>query len=154
MRMPYRGAGLLLLLGLAGCAVGPNYQMPDMRVPARWSEAPPQGVTTQPRQVTRWWGAFNDPRLDSLIERAVASNLDLRQAEARVREARALRGVAGLVAYSREQVRRHKLIEAVEANQRAVELANELYNQRSGRFPECPRIAALAVCLTERPRGE
>ncbi len=95
MRLPYRGAGLLLLLGLVGCAVGPNYQMPDMRVPARWSEAPSQGVTTQPLQVTQWWGTFNDPRLDSLIERAVGSNLDLRQAEARVREARALRGVAG-----------------------------------------------------------
>jgi multidrug efflux system outer membrane protein len=94
MRMPYLGAGLLLLLGIVGCAVGPNYQMPEMRVPAKWSEAPQPGVTTQPLHVTRWWGTFNDPQLDSLVERAVRSNLDLRQAEARVREARALRGVA------------------------------------------------------------
>jgi NodT family efflux transporter outer membrane factor (OMF) lipoprotein len=39
-----------------------------------------------------------------------------------------------LVAYSREQVRRHKLTEAVEANQRAVELANELYIRGLGDF--------------------
>ena len=36
---------------------------------------------------------FNDPLLDSLVERAVRSNLDLRLAEARIREARASRVV-------------------------------------------------------------
>jgi multidrug efflux system outer membrane protein len=88
------GAGVLLLVELMGCAVGPNYQMPDMRTPAMWSEAPQNGVTTQPLQRTRWWRTFNDPVLDALVERAVRANIDLRQAEARVREARALRGVA------------------------------------------------------------
>lgn len=40
-----------------------------------------------------WWRTFKDPELDSLISRAVESNLVLRVAEARVREARAHRGV-------------------------------------------------------------
>ena len=39
-----------------------------------------------------------------------------------------------LVAYSREQTRGSRLAEAVEANQRAVELANELYVRGLGDF--------------------
>jgi NodT family efflux transporter outer membrane factor (OMF) lipoprotein len=52
------------------------------------------GATTQPQQIAQWWKTFNDPGLDSLIARAIQSNLDLRLAAARVRESRALRGVA------------------------------------------------------------
>ena len=40
--------------------------------------------------MAQWWTAFKDPVLDSLVERAVKSNLDLRIAEARVREERAV----------------------------------------------------------------
>jgi outer membrane protein TolC len=50
------------------------------------------GPTTRPAQVEAWWKTFNDPMLDSLLNRAVESNLDLRVATARVREARAQRG--------------------------------------------------------------
>ena len=42
--------------------------------------------------MAQWWTAFKDPLLDSLVERAVKSNLDLRIAEARVREERAFAG--------------------------------------------------------------
>jgi outer membrane protein, multidrug efflux system len=87
-------AGLLLLVGIMGCTVGPNFRMPDMRLPATWSEVPQNGVTTQPLHMAQWWKTFNDPGLDALIERAVQSNLDLRLAQARMRESRALRGVA------------------------------------------------------------
>ncbi len=38
-----------------------------------------------------WWASFNDGELDSLIQRAAQSNLDLRVAEARLRQARAVR---------------------------------------------------------------
>jgi outer membrane protein, multidrug efflux system len=88
------GAGVLLLVGIVGCTVGPSYHMPDMPVPTMWSEAPQNGVTTQPLRMTQWWRTFHDPVLDTLVERAVRANIDLRQAAARVREARALRGVA------------------------------------------------------------
>jgi outer membrane protein, multidrug efflux system len=93
MSMYRLSAGMLLLVGIVGCSVGPNYQMPDLRIPTTWSEAPQNGVTTQPLQITRWWTTFKDPVLESLIARAVQSNLDLRTAAARVREARAQRGV-------------------------------------------------------------
>jgi NodT family efflux transporter outer membrane factor (OMF) lipoprotein len=84
-------------LGLAffanGCAVGPNYQKPDLNVRAAWNEAQQSGIDTRSAELIRWWTAFNDPLLNSLVERAVRSNLDLRQAEARIREARASRAV-------------------------------------------------------------
>jgi NodT family efflux transporter outer membrane factor (OMF) lipoprotein len=41
-----------------------------------------------------WWTTLNDSKLSSLIDRAVSGNLDLKKARARVREARARRGVA------------------------------------------------------------
>ena len=95
MSRSHLGAGVLLLVGIVGCTVGPSYRVPDMHVPAMWSEASQTGVTTQPLQVAQWWRTFNDPVLDALVARAVRANIDLRQARARVREARALRGVAG-----------------------------------------------------------
>jgi NodT family efflux transporter outer membrane factor (OMF) lipoprotein len=80
----------LAVLG-AGCTVGPNYQRPDLPVPAGWNEAQPSGIDTRSGELTRWWTVFNDPLLNSLVERAVKSNLDLRLAESRIREARAVR---------------------------------------------------------------
>jgi multidrug efflux system outer membrane protein len=84
-----RLAVMMLALLLAGCAVGPNYRPPQTTVPANWSEGQLAGTP-----VVEWWKTFNDPELDSLIERAVSANHDLRIATGRVREARALRGFA------------------------------------------------------------
>jgi len=91
--MVYRVASLGLLLLAYGCTVGPNYQRSDVPVASTWKEASQSGIDTRSAELTRWWTAFNDPLLNSLIERAVHSNLDLRQAEARIREARASRAV-------------------------------------------------------------
>ncbi|MGH7888282.1 MAG: efflux transporter outer membrane subunit, partial [Candidatus Binatia bacterium] len=89
--------GLLLLLSL-GCSVGPDYQAPTSAVPAAWLEGWNYGIDSQPAELARWWTEFNDPLLNSLVERAVQSNLDLQVAAARIREARAVLGVtdAGL----------------------------------------------------------
>jgi outer membrane protein, multidrug efflux system len=98
MRAPTTAARGIALLAFAfpGCTVGPDYQRPELPVPDRYAGV---GATTQPAaravDVARWWTSFNDPTLDALIDRAVASNLDLRLATARLREARALRGVVG-----------------------------------------------------------
>jgi outer membrane protein, multidrug efflux system len=87
----FAAAGFIFLA--AGCAVGPNYQKPDLPVPAAWTEAQQKGIDARATELARWWDAFNDPLLNSLVERAVRSNLDLRLAEARIREARASRTV-------------------------------------------------------------
>jgi len=89
---------LLLLTSLTiwagGCAVGPNYQRPAVSAPARWGEPLNGGETGGPAAGADWWKNFRDPELDSLISRAAQSNLDLKIAQARVREARAEYGIA------------------------------------------------------------
>ncbi len=88
------GAAAAAALSLAGCAVGPDYKAPQTQAPAAWSEPLEAGVKAGPADLRKWWTTLGDPALDSLIERAVAGSLDLREAAARVREARAQRGVA------------------------------------------------------------
>ncbi len=94
--------GLLSALILAGCEVGPNYKPPEVKVQPSFPETAVPPATTQssvasnrPVPITQWWTTFNDPELNSLIQRAVRSNLNLLQAESRVRQARAQRGVVG-----------------------------------------------------------
>ncbi len=83
--------GVLAAIGLAGCAVGPDYQAPKPAAPAAWNSTQP-GITATSQPSVQWWSTLKDPLLDSLIERAVKSNIDLQIAAQRVREARALRG--------------------------------------------------------------
>jgi NodT family efflux transporter outer membrane factor (OMF) lipoprotein len=86
---------------LAGCAVGPDYRKPVTKVPATWdgqnavTAAQPSKTTNQPVHLVEWWQTFQDPALTSLVEMAIGSNLDVRTAEARIRQARAALGVAG-----------------------------------------------------------
>jgi multidrug efflux system outer membrane protein len=84
----------VLAAAAAGCAVGPDYHKPAAAAPAQWTGTLAGGETPAADTVTAWWHTFNDPELDSLISRAVQSNLDLRIAQARVREARAQYGIA------------------------------------------------------------
>lgn len=83
----WRTRPLVALLVLGGCTVGPNYQPPPLSVPTIFSGASAASATST--DVRQWWTAFNDPTLDDLIARAQTGNLDVRQAAARVLEARA-----------------------------------------------------------------
>src|SRR6185436_14335280 len=91
---------LAALLLLAGCTVGPDYQKPNPSVPSEWTEKgtgldpATSRVNSRTAAVTEWWKTFKDPELTSLIERAAQSNLALKLAQARVREARGLQGVS------------------------------------------------------------
>jgi NodT family efflux transporter outer membrane factor (OMF) lipoprotein len=85
---------------LAGCTVGPDYEKPTHAVPGDWTEKgsaldpATSRVTSQAAVVAEWWKTFGDDELTSLIERAAVTNLDLKLAESRIREARGLRGVS------------------------------------------------------------
>jgi len=86
-------------VGAAGCMVGPDYHRPDVAAPGSFGElaptAPPKGRSDAVAggAPTAWWTSFDDRLLTSLIERTVEENLTLKQAEARVREARASRRI-------------------------------------------------------------
>lgn len=83
----------LYLLLQAGCMVGPDYKPQDVNAPAGWVGT--KNAASSDATLLAWWTEFNDANLTSLIERAMKSNLDLRQAEERIRQARAASGVAG-----------------------------------------------------------
>ncbi len=86
--------GTALLFGLlSGCAVGPNYHPPKTSASAQWAASLAGGETNVEPVDESWWETFHDAELDALISRAVQSNLVLHIAEARIREARAQRGV-------------------------------------------------------------
>ena len=87
-------AALLAATALTGCMVGPDYKGPPHPAPlaesaknfhraslAQAEAAPP---------AARWWTALNDPELDRLVDAALAGSPDLKAAEARLRQARAV----------------------------------------------------------------
>ena len=77
---------------LAGCAVGPKYVRPAPDVPAQWSVE--LSATAAAADLSQWWRQLDDPALTALIERALGANRDVREAIARIREARALQRIA------------------------------------------------------------
>lgn len=86
------------LVLLAGCTVGPDYKSPATTSPEKFHaqddpQSGPSRLVTGPANVSQWWTFFADGKLDSIIERSVAANLDLRLAQSRLLEARAQRGV-------------------------------------------------------------
>jgi NodT family efflux transporter outer membrane factor (OMF) lipoprotein len=95
---------IIYTLAIAGCTVGPDYRRPDVIMPDKWVGATTQPTTqpttrasvttTAPADLQEWWKRFHDATLDSLITRAIENNLDLRQAELRVRQARYSRAIA------------------------------------------------------------
>lgn len=81
---------LTLAFWLAGCAVGPDYDAPKPQLPGGYHLLDAQQASkTAPGAVnSRWWQTFNDPQLNSLIDRAVEGNLTLQQAVLRIAGAR------------------------------------------------------------------
>jgi NodT family efflux transporter outer membrane factor (OMF) lipoprotein len=92
----------LFMTMLIGCApVGPNYTPPQTSVSAKWYSQLKKGSvseSTDSESLSSWWTTFDDAQLSELLERAVTGNLDLKDAQSRVRQARANRGItkAGL----------------------------------------------------------
>ena len=88
----------MLLSGtLSACAVGPNYVRPTTAVRDTWHAQPQTGVRQESADgptLASWWTVLQDPTLDDLVRRAVENNLNVKQAVARVREARARRQIA------------------------------------------------------------
>lgn len=94
---PVRAAVLTLAVLLSGCAsVGPDFQSPKPVVDGAFVAA---GSTTFSAQlvnadIATFWRGFNDAQLDALVERALTVNGDVRIAQARLQEARALQAQA------------------------------------------------------------
>ncbi|GAB6111383.1 efflux transporter outer membrane subunit [Desulfomicrobium salsuginis] len=85
----------LILLALTGCvSVGPDYIPPALQTPAAWSglDGPASNATAP--DLGSWWDNLDDQLLSEIVREALDANLDLRSAQARLKEARARRAVA------------------------------------------------------------
>ncbi len=90
-RWTYVGA-MGLAAALTGCAVGPDFQPPDTPAPDRFIENRVGAAQKAPRNASvdlaEWWKSLRDPELNSLVGRAIQSNLDIEIALTRIQEAR------------------------------------------------------------------
>ena len=86
-------AWVALGLPLLGCALGPNYERPQMPTPPQYrfveGTAQAESLADAP-----WFQVFEDPTLQALIKEGIGNNLDLQMAVSRVEEARARAGIA------------------------------------------------------------
>ncbi|OAI25787.1 efflux transporter outer membrane subunit [Methylomonas koyamae] len=92
--MKHKYYWLLMVGGLTGCTMGPDYHKVEPPVPDKWQagqtlEAGPEPVS--PEALKNWWKHFGDAQLDALMVRALAGNLDIKIALARIDQARAER---------------------------------------------------------------
>lgn len=115
----------MYLFLISGCQVGPDYVRPEYSVPDQWHQKAVRGLEDGSADLQTWWKVFNDPVLESLIQRARAGNLDLQIASARVMESRALLGVAAgqywpdvdaIGAYSRSRPSENGLLAGLPVN--------------------------------------
>jgi NodT family efflux transporter outer membrane factor (OMF) lipoprotein len=102
--MIWRGLSIILtltsfvVLALAGCAaVGPNYTRIAPKAPEKWHAKLQSGLSAgqlNSETIAHWWTTLKDSELSSLVERAAKGNLTLKDAQSRLHEARALRGIS------------------------------------------------------------
>jgi len=90
----FAAAASAVALAGACTVVGPDYERPDVALPASYG-GDASAATAGQRVAADWWTGFGDPRLDALIETALARNTDVQAAVARIEEADALLREAG-----------------------------------------------------------
>jgi NodT family efflux transporter outer membrane factor (OMF) lipoprotein len=81
-----------VVVSAAGCAAGPDYRTPKPDTPPHFV-ANTSGRSAADVDLAVWWKSLNDPEMDSLVERAVKSNLDLEIALTRLQQARTYESV-------------------------------------------------------------
>jgi len=81
------------LLVLAGCAVGPDYELVEAKTGDEWHVELTRGLAEGEAGLQTWWVTLDDPGLTSLIERATEGSLDVRLALARIDASAGQRGM-------------------------------------------------------------
>lgn len=85
----------LCSVALTGCAVGPDYQTPDIKLPDTFAAAQSADPSDSSAvDSARWWKSLHDEELNKLIERAIKGNLSLEMALDRLQQAREQEAVA------------------------------------------------------------
>ena len=132
---------------LTACAVGPDYERPDVNVPNQFRSA--QTTSTDGAALgtvtstDAWWEAFDDPELNTLVEEGLRNNRDLQSAIARVRQAR------GQLITTRSHPARHGAVAALARRERRWSRARR---RPAASFPG-PRSSRSAGGLAGRHRS-
>jgi multidrug efflux system outer membrane protein len=87
------GSVIAAAIGLAGCTQTPLPTLSPNDVPAAFEQPVAPNAPIWP--ASGWWKGYGDPQFSALIEQAQSRNLDLNQAEARLRQADARARQAG-----------------------------------------------------------
>jgi NodT family efflux transporter outer membrane factor (OMF) lipoprotein len=82
----------LALLGLGACST--PYARPDVAMPSQFAHA--DATANAPKVSEKWWESFNDPKLNALVDKVLASNNDLAASAIRVDQAEERAGIASL----------------------------------------------------------
>jgi NodT family efflux transporter outer membrane factor (OMF) lipoprotein len=105
---------MIALVTLAGCAVGPDFRLPDMATPDHYTAAPlPAQTASAPSESGAaqhfafaedlpgdWWTLFHSPELDKMIKKGIADSPTLAAAQAALRKAEEdMRAVSGSIRY-------------------------------------------------------
>jgi len=115
----------VVIVSLAGCAVGPNYKRPIVNLPADYhAAARSDSVASLGNE--KWWDVYQDPVLTQLIHTALQQNYDVRIAATRVLEAQAQLGITranqfpsasvGVGVFSQQNAKVSSLFPAYEVN--------------------------------------
>jgi multidrug efflux system outer membrane protein len=115
----------VVIVSLAGCAVGPNYKRPSVNLPADYrAAARSDSVASLGNE--KWWDVYQDPVLTQLIHTALQQNYDVRIAATRVLEAQAQLGITranqfpsasvGVGVFSQQNAKVSSLFPAYEVN--------------------------------------
>jgi outer membrane protein, multidrug efflux system len=157
---------LASMMGVCGCAVGPNYKRPKVDTPAVYRGLTPEEAgkpDTKSYAEQKWWDVFQDEQLKDLIKTALQQNYDLRRAGARILEARAALGVTRADQFPtisadasalNERAARQKFLPAVETNTNRVGLDFNWELDFWGKFRRATEAARANLAASEWGRRE
>lgn len=98
-RLALAGLAACIVAGLAGCTTVSVSVPGSIAVPGAFKEAPASGTPGAKQDLSQWWQNWDDPELTQWVTQALQANLDLRAAQARVAEARAMGRAADSALY-------------------------------------------------------
>ena len=100
-KLPKIGLSILTIMMMSGCAkLGPDFMgVETSSMPSKWKHNQERSDAT----IAQWWKTFNDPTLNTLVDKAYAQNLDIESAGLRILQARAALGISEGLAYPQKQ---------------------------------------------------
>ncbi len=100
-KLPKLGLSIITVLMLSGCTkLGPDFMgMGNPPIPEKWK----QDGKRNDKAVAQWWKTFNDPTLNTLVQKTYAQNLDIKSAGLRIAQARAVLGISEGLAFPQAQ---------------------------------------------------